>query len=201
MVPGFRSHELQGVAAIGGNRERGGFQCERRVAAQGPGANHVAIDQRHNGLIAVKGSVCVPRAKIETKSVTTGGKASNRLPNKRADALQEDCLIEGQSIKRWRIECSVGAGEAGANIQVGSSHDRSQDPSEVRARVEVLRRDGVVRAREPRPLVGVAGPTRDGYGPEVEIDEGWLRKCSRGKHHDYRKGKELERGRHGSPPR
>ena len=53
MIAVAHSFERQCVAAVGRDRERGGLPGEGGKAGKRPGADHVAVDQRLNGLVAV----------------------------------------------------------------------------------------------------------------------------------------------------
>jgi len=124
----IRPHEFERVAAVAVHRETCSFQRKGCEALKGPATDHVAIDQRHNGLIAVIYPAGVSRAQVEAEGVIPRGKASNRLPDERARTLQKDGLAEGQSGEGRRREYSVRTSEAGANIQIGGPDRATIDP-------------------------------------------------------------------------
>src|SRR5208283_212890 len=65
----IRPHEFERVAAVAVHRKTCSFQRKGCEALKGPAIDRVAIDQRHNGLIAVIYSAGVSRDQVEAESV------------------------------------------------------------------------------------------------------------------------------------
>src|SRR5271165_2802114 len=100
------------MGAVRAHSELCSFQRKWHANRHVPGANHIAVNHGHNLLWAVV--ISSSAAEVEAESVIFGLKAFHRLPNERAKALQDGCLIEGQSVKGRRIDCTVRTGDAGA---------------------------------------------------------------------------------------